>query len=140
MGLVKDGKVELKEKFLELRASGLSFQSCSETLGISKPTLISWSRELEIELRNSRALRLDELYQKFAVAKAKRIEVFGLRLQLILEELDRRDLGGVKTEFLLALALKYGGYLRDEHRPVSLQAEQTDAEATDFRIFKTWQG
>ena len=40
------GKQEQKERLIELRAAGHSFEAIAKTLGISKPTLISWSRGL----------------------------------------------------------------------------------------------
>lgn len=137
---MKGGNVELKEKFVELRAAGQSYQVCAQELGVSKPTLISWARELALELQNARALRLDELFERFAVAKSKRVEAFGSRLEAIFAELDTRDLSEVKTEVLLSLALKYGESLRGEYRPLSFQGEQSDMEALDFTVLKTWQG
>ena len=41
-----------KEKFIELRASGLSFDKIASMLNISKPVLISWSVEFQKEIKN----------------------------------------------------------------------------------------
>lgn len=139
MEIKSQGKNELKEKFLELRASGFSFAVISEKLGVSKPTLISWSRELSIEISNSRTLRMDELFQKFAVSKEKRVEAFGKRLDGILAELDKRNLEELKTETLLTLALKYGEMLRAENEPLTL-SEKRNFPAIDFgEGIDTWQ-
>jgi len=114
------GKQELKERFIELRATGRSFVSIAQELRISKPTLISWSKGLSLEIQNARRLRLDELSQCFVVAKERRIEAFGKRLDTILTELERRDLAEIETERLLTLALKYGEWLRTEYEPLTL--------------------
>jgi len=37
---------QTKEKFIELRAKGLSFDKISRELRISKQTLINWSKKL----------------------------------------------------------------------------------------------
>jgi transcriptional regulator with XRE-family HTH domain len=131
---------EQKERFVELRAAGQSYAACAQKLGVSKTTLISWAKELSLQIQNARALRLDELFERFAVAKEKRIETFGRRLEAILAELDNRDLSGVKTEALLSLALKFGEHLRDEYQPLALQGQLTDLGVFDLQQTQTWQG
>jgi transposase-like protein len=126
--MMKPSKTDQQERLVELRAAGYSYASIAETLGVSKPTLIAWSRTLEQEIHNARALRLDALFEQFAVAKEKRIEAFGKVLQRILMELDKRDLSAVKTEALLTLALKYGDSLRGEHEPLVLGSEGSVAD------------
>jgi DNA-binding XRE family transcriptional regulator len=39
-------KAESKEKFMELRAHGMSFAQISMQIGVSKTTLIKWNREM----------------------------------------------------------------------------------------------
>ena len=72
-----------KERFVELRAEGRSYADIAAALKVSKPTLIAWGKELHRDIGNARTLRMDELFEKYAVAKAKRIEVFGERLEAI---------------------------------------------------------
>ena len=127
----KLGKQELKERFIELRGAGRSFASIAEELQISKTTLISWSKGLALEIQNARGLRLDELYQRYAVGIERRIEAFGKRLDAILTELDKRDLAEIETDKLLTLALKYGESLRTEYEPLTL-AEKTKGPDFSF--------
>jgi len=122
------GKNELKDKFVELRASGFSFATIAEKLGVSKPTLISWSKELSLQIKNERSLRIDELCQRFVIAKEKRVEAFGRRLDAIMAELDRRDLSDVRTEALFSLMLKYGEILRAEYEPLTLSEKKAIME------------
>jgi DNA-binding XRE family transcriptional regulator len=133
------GKAELKERFVELRAAGLSYADAAEQLGVSKPTLIAWSKELSFQIKNARNLRLDALFERFAIAKEKRVEVFGERLKAILTELDKRDLTEVPTPALLTLALKYGEHLREEYRPLELTTPGS-FERTDDLFPATWEG
>lgn len=118
-------KTELKEQFIELRALGYSFAAIAEKLGVSKPTLIGWSKELALQIGNARNLQIDELSARFTVSKEKRIEVFGKRLQAILEELDKRDLSGLEIDKLLSFALKYGEMLRAESQPLVLAEKRS---------------
>jgi len=113
-----------KERFIELRAEGRSYADIAVALKVSKPTLIAWGKELQKDILNARTLRMDELFEKYAVAKAKRVEVFGKRLEAIMTELDKRDLSDCLTPTLLALALKYGESLKAEYEPLKLLGEE----------------
>ena len=113
-----------KERFVELRAEGRSYADIAVALKISKPTLIAWGKDLQKEISNARTLRMDELFEKYAVAKSKRVEVFGKRLEAIMTELDKRDLSDCLTPVLLTLALKYGESLRAEYEPLKLLGEE----------------
>jgi len=138
--MTKDtGKADLKERFIELRAAGLSYADAAEQLNVSKPTLIAWSKELSCQIANARNIRMDALFERFAVAKEKRVAVFGERLEAILVELDKRDLAEVPTPILLTLALKYGEHLRTEYQPLTLKASETINDM-DFSMTKTWEG
>ncbi|HOD08588.1 MAG TPA: helix-turn-helix domain-containing protein [Myxococcota bacterium] len=121
-----EGKTELKERFVELRAEGRSYADIAAALGVSKPTLIAWGRELRKEVANARTLRLDALFEQYAIAKAKRIEVFGKRLEAILTELDKRDLSDVATGQLLKLALDYLSKMKAEEDDLVYQGEERD--------------
>jgi transcriptional regulator with XRE-family HTH domain len=135
----KPGKMEQKEQFIELRAAGFSFADIAEKMGVSKPTLIGWSRGLDLEIQNARSLRLDELFQRYAVGKEKRVEAFGKRLDLILAELDKRDLAGLETDKLLTLALKFGESLRGEYEPLTLAERRVGPHLDFLDELKTWQ-
>ena len=112
-----------KERFVELRAEGRSYADIAVALKISKPTLIAWGKDLQKEISNARTLRMDELFEKYAVAKSKRVEVFGTHLNAILAELGTRNLANIATSSLLTLALKYGEFMKDELEPLNLQGE-----------------
>ncbi|WP_432693981.1 hypothetical protein ACRBU7_14365 [Priestia aryabhattai] len=115
---------ETKKRFIELRAQGKSFSKIAESLKVSKKTLIDWSRELEQEITNLKAMEMEELQEMYYVQKQKRIELFGIQLEQILKELDQRDFSDMSTEKLLELQLKYLDYLKREEVDLSLQVEE----------------
>ncbi|WP_375345357.1 hypothetical protein ACEWPB_15545 [Priestia megaterium] len=115
---------ETKKRFIELRAKGISFSKISESLKVSKKTLIEWSRELEREITNLKAIEMEELHEMYYVQKQKRIELFGSQLEQIMKELDQRDFSDMSTEKLLELQLKYLDYLKREEVDLSLQIEE----------------
>ncbi|MBY0062353.1 hypothetical protein [Priestia aryabhattai] len=115
--------LDTKKKFVELRAKGISFNKIAEHLEVSKTTLIEWSRDLEREIVNLKAIELDELQEMHYVQKQKRIELFGSQLERILKELEERDFSKIATEKLLELQIKYLDCLKREEVNLALQIE-----------------
>lgn len=106
--------MEEKERFIELRAKGWSFDKIAKEIGKAKQTLINWSKELEDEIANLKALELEALYEKHYLLKENRIETFGVLLKKLKDEVMSRDLSDVPTDKLLDLLLKYENQLKDE--------------------------
>lgn len=106
--------LDTKKKFIELRAKGWSFDKIAKELGKAKQTLINWSKELEDEIANLKALKLEALYEKHYLLKENRIETFGVLLKKLKDEVMSRDLSDVPTDKLLDLLLKYENQLKDE--------------------------
>ena len=106
--------LETKERFIELRAKGWSFDKIAQELGKAKQTLIDWSKELEEEIANLKALELEALYEKHYLLKENRLQVFGELLSKIKEEALSRDLSDVPTDKLLELLLKYSNQVNEE--------------------------
>lgn len=106
--------LQTKERFIELRAKGYSFDKIATELGKAKQTLIDWGKELENEIANLKALELEALYEKHYLLKENRIETFGTLLKKLKDEVMNRDLSDVPTDKLLDLLLKYENQLKDE--------------------------
>jgi transcriptional regulator with XRE-family HTH domain len=94
---------ETKERFLELRAQGLTLAAIAEKLGVSKTTLVNWQRNFEEEIDNLRALELEAMYDKYHLSTRKRVEFFGNTLSRIQQELETRELSEIPTEKLFAM-------------------------------------
>src|SRR3954471_1029827 len=78
--------------FVELRAQGTSFSRIAEQIGVSKKTLIGWSRKFQFEIQNLRAIELEQLQHELISTRTARLREFGLDLNRILQELSNRDL------------------------------------------------
>jgi transcriptional regulator with XRE-family HTH domain len=105
---------ETKCKFLDLRAKGLSYNKISEEIGVSKQTLINWSKDLHQEIVNLKSIELEALCEKYNITKQKRIELFAEKLNAIKLELDQRSLQDVSTDKLWEMLVKYARFLREE--------------------------
>lgn len=121
MTMAKDQAV--KYQFIELRAQGKSFNAIATELSVSKNTLIDWSRELEIEISNLKAIELEALQEQYFIAKKQRIELFGEQVKNIKAELDTRELKDVPTDKLYGIFFKLLEVLNEEAAPVSFTQE-----------------
>ena len=127
--------VEQKEKFIELRAKGYSFDKIAKELGRAKQTLIDWSKELEEEIANHKALELEALYEKYYLHKENRLQTFGELLGKIKKEIEKRNLSDVSTEKLLELYLKYQAQAKEEVTdPVFKSSKEVEDERADKEL------
>jgi hypothetical protein len=106
--------LETKERFIELRAKGWSFDKIAKETGKAKQTLIDWSKELQNEIANRKASELEALYESYYLMRENRLQTFGAMLTKIKEEVDRRNLSDVPTDKLLELLLKYNSQVKEE--------------------------
>jgi len=106
--------IDTKQRFIELRAKSWSFDKIAKELGKAKQTLIDWSKELQDEIANCKALELEALYESYYLLKENRLQTFGAMLTKIKEEALKRDLSDVPTDKLLDLLLKYENQVKDE--------------------------
>ena len=133
---------ETKERFIELRAKGLSFEKIAKELKVSKQTLINWSKELEIEIANLKAIELDALQEKYFLTKQAKIELFGEQLQKVKMELEKRDLSKICTDKLFDIFIKLNKHLREEAVEIMFR-QLSQLGDIDFmpqmQELKTWQ-
>lgn len=123
---------ELKERFIELRAKGWSFDKIAKETGKAKQTLIDWSKELQDEIANRKALELEALYESYYLMRENRLQTFGAMLTKIKEEVERRDLSDVPTDKLLELLLKYNSQVKEEIvEPIYKSSQEIKEERQD---------
>ena len=124
-----------KEKFIELRAKGYSFDKIAQELGKAKQTLIDWSKELQDEIANVKALELEALYERYYLLKESRLQTFGEMITKIKAEIEKRQLSDVPTDKLLDLLLKYNSLVKEEYiEPLFKSSEEIIDERTDREL------
>ena len=97
---------EKKIRFVELRATGQSYDKIAKQLSVSKTTLIEWSREYCNEIKNAKALELERIREEYLLGREQRIRIAGAQLGQITEELLKRDLNEVPTHRLFDMQRK----------------------------------
>lgn len=122
-------KFDQKQKFIELRAKEEPYEKIAKELNVSKPTLIKWGKELEIEINNCRAIEIEVLQEKYYVSKRKRIEFYGEQLYALNRELQQRDLSQLSTEKLIEIQMKTISHLKQEEKKIHLKGKQNLEES-----------
>jgi IS30 family transposase len=127
--------LDQKEKFIELRAKGWSFDRIAKELGRAKQTLIDWSKDLQEEIANRKALELEALYETYYLQRESRLQMFGAMLTKIKKEVESRDLSDVPTDKLLELFLKYNNQIREEIvEPIYKSSQELTEEKEDRKL------
>jgi hypothetical protein len=138
-------ETDVKQRFIQLRAQNWSFDKIAQELGKAKQTLIDWSKELQDEIANLKAVELEVLYEKYYLLKEARLQTFGEMLTKIKTEVEQRELTDVPTDKLLELLLKYNTLVRDEivepnyKTSFEIEGERMDRERMERLINNTRQ-
>ncbi len=123
-GVKTEDKADKQQEFVELRAKGNSYDRIAKKLGVSKGTLIQWSKELKIDIGNYIALEADALLDKYKMSKLSQLESYGTQLEKIRKEFEKRDLSEVPTPKLVEMQLKImGAASRNDRTEVVLRSE-----------------
>jgi DNA-binding Lrp family transcriptional regulator len=106
-------KQEDKDKFIELRAAGLSFDSIAEKLNISKPTLLKLARELQADIERLKFINLESLAERYKVLRAERLQALGGIAEKVDTAIEAADFSKLSPEKLVELKLKLTEKMRD---------------------------
>jgi hypothetical protein len=129
--------LQTKERFIELRAKGWSFDKIAKETGKAKQTLIDWSKELQDQIANCKALELEALFESYYLMRENRLQTFGAMLTKIKEEVESRDLSDVPTDKLLELLLKYNNQVKEEIiEPTYKSSQEIKEEREDREILE----
>ena len=114
---------ETIDQFITLRASGKSFASISETLNVSKPTLIDWGRKYQFLIQNLRAVEHEALIEQCTTSRQQRLESLGLDLKRAEEELAKRDLSTLPTGALFAIVTRLRNEVAREEESIRFSVD-----------------
>ncbi len=119
-----------KQKFIELRAKGLSFDKIAKELDICKPTLLKWSQDYKKEIANLFYFQFEAMISQFRLERTSRVESMAVILSKAIEELKSRSFDDLSAKELLSIIAQTGEnlnaelsrvqYITDEHEdPIS---------------------
>jgi transcriptional regulator with XRE-family HTH domain len=128
---------ETKDRFVELRAQGKSFATIAEELNVSKPTLIEWSKDLQVEIANLRAVNVEALHERYRLTKERQLQALSHQLETVEAEIEKRGLTDVPTDKLFNILFKLSDELQEEDKPMMLR--HSGLTMIDLEPNTTWE-
>lgn len=123
-----EDKTDKQQQFIELRAKGNSFDNIAKKLNVSKGTLISWSKNFDLEIKNQTSVELDSVRDRLALTRKHQLESYGEQLSAIRDEIKKRDLGDIKTEKLIEVEIKLLEAVNNLHTEPEFAVEELWSE------------
>ena len=103
---------DTRHRFLELRSQGWSLARIATEIGVSKPTLIQWQRQLEREITDLKSVELEALQERLLASHEEELSRLASHLSRVEAILAERNLKVLSTEYLFCMA----GALRSQIR------------------------
>ena len=91
---------ETKDKFIELRAKGLSCDHIAEQLNISKGIAVAWSTRFKTRIQKLRSLELQAIQERVLNSYEQDLTYMADELKRVQQILRERDYGYVDTQQL----------------------------------------
>jgi len=126
--------IKVKERFIELRAQGQSFDKISQELKTSKPTLMKWAQEFENEISELMFIEFESLFERYKMLRIERVKCYGEQLELIREALKEKDLKDVSATKLLDMALVIEDRIQGEMRDISHASVETKSSYEELTL------
>lgn len=116
--------LDTKNRFIELRAQGLSYDKIANLLSVTKQTLITWSKESRCELSNLKKIERDSWLERLELTEKHRLEKLSFMLKKMYDELLKRDFSTIPTEKLSELLIKYIDLNQKANSPIVFTAKE----------------
>jgi len=105
--------LDIKEKFIELRSNGISYDKVAKELQVNKSTLIEWGKHHSDEIRSLKNIRLETLREKYLINKEENLKTTKLLYKKVRKTLLKRDLNKLSDEKLFMIYMKLCEKLED---------------------------
>ena len=105
---------QTQERFIELRAAGLSFDKIAAELEVSKTTLLKLNRKLAGEIERLKFINFEALAEKYKMLKTARLEALGKLLEKVDSALEAADFSKLSPERLVLLKLRLAENMKAE--------------------------
>jgi len=120
------------QRFIELRASGWTYARLMTELGVSKPTLIAWSRKHQFQIQNLKAIELEALSEQWLASITARVNSLGEQLRKVEAELARREPADLSTPQLFALARNLRRQIQQAIGPLQFTTPVSEIPAGEY--------
>ncbi len=105
--------LDIKEKFIDLRSKGISYDKVAKELQVNKSTLIEWGKHHSTTILNLKNIRLETLDKKYLISREESLKTTKQFYRKMRKILLSRDLNDIPTEKLIKLYLNISEKLED---------------------------
>ncbi|MBK6912283.1 MAG: hypothetical protein IPH11_00845 [Ignavibacteriales bacterium] len=123
--------IEKQQKFIELRAEGLSFDVIAKKVNVSKPTLIKWSKELKDKIEEVTQIIEEQFISEQRIKNVVRAQKISEELDRAYEALRKTDYENMKKKDLINIIK-----VLEENLKLKTQ-EKKEQEGEDIKIHVT---
>lgn len=109
------------EKFLELRAQGMSYQKIAGEVAVSVTTLKKWGVQWDSKVEELKRDRLAAFVDQQLVDLESRLRLRGEQILRMRDELAARDLSKVNDSVLMRIYLRYLDAVQKEVQPLRVE-------------------
>lgn len=99
-------KAEVQEKFIQLRAEGLSYDKIAAELDISKTTALKLGHDFEEEIKRLQFIHLEAMAEQYKLVKTARIASIAKVLEQVDTSLQSADFDKLPADRLVLLKYK----------------------------------
>ena len=125
---------EYGEKFLELRAKGVSYAKISDEIPVSVTTLKKWSQDWRDKIRELSRARIEAFVEEQLVALEHRLQLRAEQIMRMRDALDGQDLSKLAPETLLQIYLRYVDAAGKDAAPQKVEVEVSNPLAAYERV------
>lgn len=116
-----------KLELIKLRGEGLSYKDAAEKIGVSKPTVMKWGRDLDVEIANQKKLEYDAFLINLEITRESRTKRLKQITDKLEAELTKRDFADIPTNKIIEQLIK----LYDRW---SIENNETSFESKPFKM------
>ena len=98
--------LDIKERFIKLRANGVSYDKIAKKLSIDRNTAIEWGKQFNKEIANMKSIRLENLIEQFTLSVEDKVKLWGNIVNRIYDALEERSFSNDDNDKLLDMLCK----------------------------------
>jgi len=100
-------KQDAKDKFIELRIKGETFESIAKKLNVSKQTVINWSKEKNIQeaIETAELMKIQSILKTYQLNREAKIKYYCELNDKIKNELSKRDFSKLAVDKLFKILI-----------------------------------
>ena len=98
--------LDIKERFIKLRANGESYDKIAKKLSINRNTAIEWGKQFNKEIANMKSIRLENLIEQFTLSVEDKVKLWGNIVNRIYDALEERSFSNDDNDKLLDMLCK----------------------------------